>query len=139
WAEGHVVDRAAVALEGADLLAALPVPELDARVGAGGGEPSAVRAEGHAPDPIVVAFEDPGTGGLPGLDLPDPHRPIEGGGGEVRPVRAEHHAVHQMISMPPQGEFDPAGRRVPEGDLAIRAGGGEPLPVGTEPHFSHAE
>src|SRR4051794_28696831 len=98
-AEGQVVDRLGVPLEGEGLLAGRRVPDLYRRIRTGGGEPAAVgavrQAESHAGGRSGAFLEDDG---LPtGRRVPQLDRPGPAGGGKPPAVGAVRQAVDRAL------------------------------------------
>src|SRR5262249_42063135 len=139
-AEADAADEAGVALQGADLLAALGVPDLHRSIHAGRGEELAVGAEAHAEDTTVVALEGEkflACFRVPELHLPGNVLPLRipqvAGGGEALAVRTEADAEN-IAGVALEGEDFLPGPGVPDPQRLVRAGGGEARAVGAEAH-----
>ena len=108
------------------------VPELDGQVMAGGGEPGAVRAEGHVVDRATVAPE--GAELLAALPVPELDARVGAGRGEPLAVRAEGHAPdHTVVAFEDTRTGWPVVD-LPDPHSPIEGGGGEVLPVRAERH-----
>src|SRR5438270_849960 len=103
--------------EGAKFRTGGRIPDLRRPISRSAGQAFAIRAEGHAVDPVSVPFE--GEEFLAGLGIPDLHLPSDEGllgvipgattGGQALAVRAEGH----VPATASEGEEFLAGLRIP--------------------------
>ena len=107
------------------------VPDADGAVLAGAGEGAAVGAEGHAEDPVRVAFQ--GVAEVAAVHIPESDGVVVAGAGEGAAVGSEGHAV-DLFRVAPQGVAEIAAVHIPELHGAVPAAAGQGLSVGAEGH-----
>src|SRR5262249_26249038 len=107
------------ALEPADDLAGVDVPDLGPPRRAAVGDPEVGRAEGDPRDPAlhpVTAATAPPISRAPGADVPIPAP------GDARPAIGAEHGASDVVFMPPQPLERPAARHVPDDRRLVGAG-----------------
>ena len=109
--------------------AGIDVPQPHRTVGAGRGQPVAIRTERHTENLVGVPGQRD-TDGLAGVYIPEPHRPVDAGRRQLRPVGAERH-VQYLVLVAGKGVPDQlAGVGVPQADRGVVVCGGESVPSG---------
>src|SRR5215468_3876218 len=97
----------------------------------------AVRAEGDAHHPILMAFERL-TDGLAGFGVPQSRRLVSRRGDNAPAVGAEHRALHASIMAFERLTDRPAGLAVPQPRRLIPRRGDDAFAIGTERRAQHA-